>query len=329
MTAPLESSTIRWGIAGTGSIARQFVEGLDRVDDAAAVAVGSNAGRAAGFAAEHGIDAAYESYEALAEADIDVVYIASTQERHVDDVLLFVGAGVPVLCEKPFALSLADAERMIAAAREHGVFVMEALWSRFQPSYHALEEMLADGVIGEPQLVLADFGLFVPDAQAEGHRLFDPGRGGGALLDLGVYPVQLAHLVLGEPSTIASTGRLMPSGIDEHVSMVLGYDNGASALLYAGIRTRGTCAARIAGTEGVIELDPFFHATSQIRVQRGDGPWEPHTYPSASLHYPVPAVHEALRAGAIESQRMPHAETLAIMRTLDTIVSQVGIRFGA
>lgn len=322
------SDTIRWGIAGTGRIAGQFVDALANVPDAEVVAVASNAGRAARFAEERGIAGVHDSYESMAAAGgVDVVYIASTQERHVDDLLLFVGADTPVLCEKPFALCLADAERMIAAARERGVFVMEALWSRFLPSYVALGELLDDGVIGEPQLVEANFSVFVDDEHVDGHRLFDPSRGGGALLDLGVYVVQLAHLVLGVPDTVASAGRLMDNGLDEHVSMVLGYDSGASALLHTGVRTRGTCAARITGTEGIIELAPFFHATSEIRVQRGDGPWEAHKYPSASLHYQVPAVHEALRAGSIEAPGLPHAETLAIMATLDTVLNQVGVRY--
>lgn len=319
---------IRWGICGTGSIAGSFVKSLAAVDDAHVVAVASHdADRGRAFAEAHGIERAHVGYEALATDDeVDVVYVASTQERHVDDTLLFLEGGRHVLCEKPFALSVADAERMVAAATDAQRFLMEALWSRFQPSYVRLAELLAEGAIGQPRRVRADFSMRVPDDGIEGHRLFDLARGGGALMDLGVYPVQLAHLVFGAPDRVEAVGWLTDGGVDEQTSVLLGWDGGASALLTAAIRTSGPLDAVIIGSEGSLALAPFMHCTNQLTLERG-GETEVMDFEGPSLHHQVPEVHRCLRAGLLESSVMPHAETLAIMRTLETALHQVGVEY--
>lgn len=321
---------IRWGICGTGVIARRFVTEIAEVASAVVVAVGSDdAARAAAFAGSFGIARSYGSHDELAaDPEVDVVYVASTQDRHLRDVLLFVGSGRHVLCEKPFALSIDDARTMCDAATAADVLLMEALWSRFLPSYVDLAQLVADGAIGVPQLVEANFAFSVPTDLRATHRLFDPARGGGALFDLGVYPVQLAHLVFGAPDTVAATARFGDRGIDEQTAVLLGWTSGGAALLHAAIATTGNCAARIVGTDGTIELRPPMHCPTELVLERG-GEREVRTYDAPSLHHQVVEVHRCLRAGERQSPLMPHAETLAIMSTLDTVRRHIGLTFDA
>lgn len=319
---------VRWGICGTGAIARQFVDGLAQVPDAELVAVASRDGeRAASFASAHDVPRAHVGTAALADdVDVDVVYVATTQDRHVDDVCTLVRGGRSVLCEKPFALSLADAQRMCAAARDEGVFLMEAMWSRFLPSYRRLAELLAQRIIGRPQLVEANFAISVPADQRRVHRLWDPHRGGGALLDLGVYPVQLAHLVLGAPDTVCATAHLSDRGIDVQTALVLGWDSGAAALVHAAIGTNGTCGARIVGTDGSIELAPFMHCTDVLTIATSAG-IEVEEFSAPSLRFQVHEVHRCLRSGHTQSPVMPHSETLAVMATLDRALRLIGVQY--
>ena len=320
--------TIRWGIAGPGDIAVGFANGLQLLDDAEIFAVGSrSADRARDFAAKYGASAAYGSYEDLAaDQRVDAVYVATPQSRHEQDTLLFLEAGKHVLCEKPFALNQAQAQRMIDAAPQRGLFLMEAMWSRFLPAYRVLADLLGEQAIGQPQLVEADFGFHRPFDPT--HRLYDPERGGGGILDLGVYPVQLASLVLGTPTSVVALGRIGETGVDEHVAAVLGHSGGELGVVKASITTNMSCTARISGTEGVIELPPFMHCPGSLTVVRGfereeiDGTWE-----GGGLQFQVEEFHRCLAAGEIESPVITHAETLSIMGTLDQIRECIGLRF--
>ncbi len=318
---------IRWGICGTGAIASEFATALTRVDDAELVAVASeDADRAAAFAGDHDVPRTHLGYDAMADdAEVDVVYVASTQERHVRDVLLLLEGGRNVLCEKPFALSVAEARTMIDMARASDLFLMEAMWSRFQPSYRKLRELVDGGAIGEPQRVEADFSFMVPDDERSDHRLFDPSRGGGALLDLGVYPVHLAHVVLGPPTAVAAQAELTERGVDAWTSLLLTHDGDASSLLSAGITVNGSLSARVAGTEGVIRLDPFMHVTTRLTLERGFEARSTFEFEDPSLHHQVPEVHRCLREGIGESSVMPHADTLAMLETLDEARRQIGL----
>ncbi len=320
--------TVRWGIAGPGAIAVGFANGLQLLNDAEIYAVGSrSADRARDFAAKYEASAAYGSYEDLAaDPDVDAVYVATPQSRHEQDTLLFLEAGKPVLCEKPFALNQAQSQRMIDSARQRGLLLMEAMWSRFLPAYRVLAELLGEQAIGQPQLVEADFGFhqpFDPD-----HRLYDPERGGGGILDLGVYPVQFASLVLGTPTSVVAQGRIGQSGVDEQVAAVLGHAGGELAVVKAAIATNLSCTARIAGTEGTIEIPAFMHCPGSLTVVRGfereeiDGSWE-----GDGLRFQVEEFHRCLAAGELESPVISHAETLSIMGTLDQIRDQIGLRF--
>ena len=319
---------IRWGICGTGSIASQFATALGNVADAELAAVASeDADRCAAFAGEHGVPVSHLGYDAMADDDeVDVVYVASTQQRHFADVMLLLEGGRNVLCEKPFALSEAQAGTMIDTARNAGLFLMEAMWSRFQPSYIRMMELIEEGAIGRPVRVEADFGSRIPEDERDDHRLFDPHRGGGALLDLGIYPVHLAHLVLGPPTSVVAAGELTDTGVDAWTNLLLTHDGGAASVLTSAITVRGSLTGRIAGTDGVITMDPFMHVTTRLTLEKG---FESETFEfdDPSLHHQVPEVHRCLRAGKSESDVMPHADTLAMLATLDEARRQIGLSF--
>jgi predicted dehydrogenase len=319
---------IQWGIAATGGIARRFATGLDETDDAQTVAVASRtAERAEEFGAEFDIPHRHASYEALAEdSDVDIVYVASPHSRHEADTLVFLEAGKHVLCEKPFALNEAQARRMVDTARERGLFVMEAIWSRFLPAYQVLGELLAEGAIGEVQSVDADFAIRFPFDPA--HRLFDLALGGGALLDLGIYPLQLASLVLGVPTDVQAVGQIGETGVDEHVAAVLSHPSGALATVRTATRVTLACTARITGTEGWIDLPAFMHCPSALSVTTVAGAEVRETpIVGEGLRYQVSEVHRCLRAGVLESPVIPHAETLSLAATMDRIRAQIGVRY--
>lgn len=323
----MASAPVRWGICGTGAIARKFVEALRRVPDARVVAVGSTSGqRAESFGGRMEIGRRHGSYEALAADDgVDVVYVASTQERHRADAIRFLESGRHVLCEKPMALSVAEADAMLDAAQRADRFLMEAMWSRFLPSYIELRRLLDGGVIGRPLLLQADFSFAVPAEERAGHRLFDPARGGGALLDLGVYPLQLSRLVFGEPDAVFATGLLTDSGVDGQTTVTLTHPAGGVSLLSTSIITPGTCTARIMGTDGAITLDAFMHATRRLTVE-GAQPEVIETEP-ASLHFQIPEVHRCIREGRSQSEVWSWADTLAQLVVTDRAREQLGLRY--
>jgi predicted dehydrogenase len=319
---------IRWGIAATGSIARAFAQGLTFVDDAELVAVASRTtARALEFADEVGVVNVHGSYRALAnDPEVDIVYVASPHARHHDDAVLFLDAGKHVLCEKPMALSAVQVRAMADAARRNGRFLMEALWSRFLPAYEVLVQVLDDGAIGQPRLVEADFGFRIPvDPE---HRLFDLAQGGGALLDLGIYPLNLAFLVLGRPVEVRAVAGLGVTGADEQTAAVLRHRDGALSTVKAAIRTNLACTARISGAEGAIDIPAFMHCpqhllvTTPTGVERIDAPMV-----GNGLHHQVHEVHRCLRAGLTESPVMPVSESLALAETMDDIRAQIGLHY--
>ncbi|MFN8028078.1 MAG: Gfo/Idh/MocA family oxidoreductase [Acidimicrobiia bacterium] len=322
------TNKIRWGIAATGGIARSFTEALGRVPDAEVVAVASRTqARASEFAAEWSIPHAHGSYDALAaDDDVDIVYVATPHSLHCEDAVRYLEAGKHVLCEKPLALSAAQVRTMADAAQRNHRFLMEALWSRFLPSYQALTQTIDDGAIGDLRLVEADFGFRAPfDPE---HRLFDPAQGGGALLDLGIYPLHIAFTLLGHPVDVQAVAELGATGVDEQVAMVLRHEHGTLSVLKAACSTSMTCTARVAGTAGHIDVPAFMHCPDHFVVntmagqQRVDAPLE-----GNGLHYQVHEVHHCLRAGLTESPVMPLSESLALATTMDQIRAQVGVRY--
>ena len=320
--------TVRWGIVATGGIARRFMAAMQMVEGGQVTAVCSRTlDRARAFAAEHGIPNAYDDLATMAgHPDIDAIYVATPHARHLRDTLTAIEAGQAVLCEKPLALSAAQSEQMIAAARAKGTFLMEAIWSRFLPSYRALAGILQDGRIGQPLLVEADFGFRRPlDPDS---RLFNLELGGGALLDVGIYPIHLCQLVLGSPDRISADAVIGETGADEQVAAVLHYGTGALGVIKAAVRVNMSCRARIAGTEGSISIPPAMHYPDHFVVTTAAGSERIETpFEGDGLRFEIDEVQSCLQAGRTQSEILPLDGSLSIARTMDAIRDQIGLTY--
>ncbi len=320
---------IRWGVIGPGGIATRFARAMTLVDDGAIVAVSSRSlDRANAFADEWNVLRRYDDDQALADdPEVDAVYIATPHSRHEGDTIRCLRAGKAVLCEKPFALNAAQSQRMVDAARGSGRFLMEAIWSRFLPSYRALVDVLDDGRIGTPLQVDADFGFRTPVDPS--HRLFDPHQGGGALLDLGIYPLQLCTLVLGPVVHAVAEGRLGETGVDEQIAAVLRHQDGGIGTIRAAISVPLACTARISGTDGWIDLPPFMHCPTSLTVHRVGAAPELIDAPfgGEGLEHEIREVHRCLAEGRTESATMPLSETVRLATVMDDLRGQIGLRY--
>jgi predicted dehydrogenase len=318
---------VRWGVVGPGGIATRFGEAMELVDGGSITAVASRSReRADAYADRFGVPTRYDDYAALAaDPDVDVVYVATPHPRHEADTLMFVAAGKHVLCEKPMALNAAQTRRMVEAARARGVFLMEAVWSRFLPAYRALVDVLADGRIGEPLVVDADFGFRRPVEPS--HRLFDLVLGGGATLDLAIYPLQLSSLVFGAPpDRVVADGVLGETGVDERIAAVLHHPGGGLGVIRAAIRVDLPCRARVSGSAGWIDVPPFMHFPHGLDVHTADGVERIEAaFEGDGLRFQVDEVHACLAGGHTESPTMPLDESIALAGTLDAIRAQVGV----
>ena len=321
-------STVRWGILGPGRIARKFALALEEVEGAHLVAVASRSReRAEAFAREHAVPAAHGSYEALAsDGNVDAVYVATPHPFHEPHTVLCLRGGKHVLCEKPFALNAVQAERMIQVARETDRLLMEAMWTRFLPAIARVRELVRDGAIGELRLLTADFGFRAPFDP--GSRLFDPNLGGGALLDLGVYPLSLASMLLGDPLAIETMAHLGTTGVDEEEVLLLRHERDGLAVLVASSRLETPCEAHLRGTGGAIHIPSRWHAATRFTLTTGDTPETVELPPrGGGFCHQVEAFHELIHGGHRDSPVMPLAESLAIMRSMDTIRSRWGLRY--
>ena len=322
--------SIRWGILSTGAIARSFVKGLNAVPDAEPVAVGSRTQQAAdAFGDEFGISRRHPSYEALAnDPDLDVIYVATPHSLHRDNSILCLRAGKPVLCEKPFAINRPEAAEIVAAAREEGLFLMEAMWTRFLPIMYQVRQWLGDGAIGEVRMVSADFG-FGSSPGTTKSRLYDPALGGGALMDVGIYSLSFASMVYRRaPSRVMSMGHIGELEVDEQAGMMLGYDAGAMAMLFTSIQCGTSHWAHIMGTKGIIRIHPpYWRGTTATLVRDGKEEVVERTFDGNGYNCQAQAVGRYLREGKLESEEIPLDETVDIMRTMDTIRDQIGLKF--
>jgi dihydrodiol dehydrogenase / D-xylose 1-dehydrogenase (NADP) len=318
--------TFEWGILGPGNIARRFATDLKNLPEAKLAAVGSRSvERASAFAAEFGADRAYGSYEELAaDPDVDAIYVATPHPFHREHTLLCLEHGKAVLCEKPMGINERQVRDMVDCARAQDVFLMEAMWTRFLPVIVRVREWLQDGAIGDVRMLSADFG-FRTGWNPQG-RLLNLDLAGGALLDVGVYVVALAAMVLGDsPVEVQASAHIGETGVDEQTAVLLRYADGALAVLSCAVRTRTPQEARIQGTEGSIYIPDFWHATSAV-LQVGDA--EPVAFEGpVGYHYEAAEVMSCLASGDTESATMPLDESIAVARMLEEARSIVGLSY--
>lgn len=321
-------STFRWGIIGTGGIAQTFAEDLKRLDGHVVAAVGSRTLTSAqNFAKQFSDAVAYGSYEELVAADVDAVYIATPHPMHYENTLLAMRAGKPVLCEKAFTVNAKEARALVAFAQEQNIPLMEAMWSRFLPHMQLVKEIVSSGVLGEITNIVADHGQFIPYERAA--RLWEPELGGGALLDLGIYPLTLAHLILGSPISIHAEATLTEKKVDLNTSMMLRYASGAHALLSCTMASRGSVSAMIVGDRARIEIDGSFYAPTSFRVITRDGEVTeyPNKYEGHGLREEAAEFARVVRSGEIESPLMPHSTSIELMEMMDSIRAQIGVKY--
>ena len=331
------TSKIRWGILATGAIAADFTRDLQLLAqdgrsglDAEVVAVGSRTvGSARSFADRFSIPRAYGSWaELAADPGVDVVYVATPHHAHREAAALCLAAGRAVLCEKPLTLDAAGARALAALASARGALLMEGMWMRYSPAIRRISELLAEGAIGEVASLHADFGL--PGPYPPSHRLRDPGLGGGALLDLGVYPVTLAQLLLGRPDSVQAWARLTPEGVDAQTGLLLGYERGAVAVLSCGITAGTPCRAVVSGSLGRIELPPIHQRPDRFTLHRQGREPELFRMPpvgGVGFLHEIREAGRCLRAGETESPLAPWAATVEVLELLDAARAQVGVRY--
>ncbi len=317
------SDVVRWGVLGTGSIARTFTRDLALARAGQVVAVGSRTlAGAAAFAHEFNVSRAYGSYEALVgDPDVDVVYVATPHPFHHDNARLALTANKHVLVEKPFTVTAAQARDLVERARASDLFLMEAMWTRFLPHVVAIRDILARGDLGTIVAVEADHGQWFEDDPTS--RLFAPELGGGALLDLGVYPVSFASMVLGTPSRVSALVTPASTGVDAQTSMLFGYDGGAQAILTCTSRARSATRASIVGTDARLDVEGDFYAPSSFDVVTRHGVRTRHDFVTRGrgLHYEAAEVTRCVLDGRRESAAMPLDESVAIVATLERVLA--------
>jgi predicted dehydrogenase len=330
----MHHDTIGWGLLGTGAICKAMADALAHVPGARLAAVGSRGlDRARAFAATHAAAhpgvRTHGSYQALVEDPaVQVVYVGTPHPDHAGSALLALQAGKAVLCEKPFTLHAREAEAVVALARSSGLFLMEAMWTRFVPAVGEAARLVREGAIGEPLSVQADFG-FDASAFPSDHRALDPRLGGGALLDVGIYPLSLASFLMGPIAGVQAHAQLGPTGVDVHTAFAVRHERGGISQGLGSLRCDTPLRAQVLGSAGRIELHaPFFHAERFLLVRKGQAPQEhhlPHT--GNGYAHQIEEVQRCLRAGLSESPVMPLDETLALMGWMDAMRAQIGLRY--
>jgi predicted dehydrogenase len=323
--------SVRWGILGTGKIARAFAAGLRDAPGAILQAVASrSSGSADAFGREFDIERRHASYQALADdPQIDVVYIATPHSMHAENAIMCLEAGKHVLCEKPFTMNRREAEQVIALARRNSRFLLEAMWSRFLPGIAEARRIVAGGEIGKVRQVQSDFS-FVGDFGPE-HRLYNPGLGGGALLDIGIYPLSISTFFLGPVDAVQSIADIGATGVDEQTAFSMRHRGGGLSSCVCSTRVAGPVEMTISGELGYLRLHTGFHLGASLTITLADGSTRSQQCPFIGNAYAHEAIEvmRCLRAGLIESPFMTHDETLAQMAVLDTIRAQIGVAYPA
>lgn len=329
---PMDAPPLRWGLLGAGGIAATFADALHTGTRQQLHAVGSrDLGRAREFAQSNGVDVAHGSYEELvADPDVDVVYVASPHSEHHEHATLALEAGKPVLVEKAFTRDARQAQEVVDLAQQRGLFCMEAMWTRFLPSTDVVRRAIEDGVLGQVHTLIADHGqALFPDGP---RRMSDPALAGGALLDLGIYPVSFAWGLLGPFERIRATGVLTDAGVDSQDVIGLARDDGdVTASLSCTMVAKTPTTATVCGTRGRVELDGDFYSPTRVRLfgPEDDAPVDafggPEDRPHRGMRFEAAEVARRISAGETSSPLMPPAETVTIMAALDEIRRQVGV----
>ncbi len=330
----MSTRIFHWGIIGPGRIARKFADDLRTLPNARLHAVAStSAERARAFADAYGAPHAFGQYADLLDCPgLDVVYIATPHALHAEHALLCLERGLPVLCEKPFAMNLAEARRMVAAAHRHRVFLMEALWTRFIPSMDLALTLIAEGEIGEVHTVKSDFGFKMPfDPHS---RLYNKALGGGSLLDIGIYPALLNLLVFGKPAPedVLAAAAFTATDVDESCAFTFQYPGNRLALAHSTLAANTPVEANLYGTEGTIYLHPRWHHSQRLTISRYAGREEEKRIvdlPYTGWGYAFEATHvmECLEKEMLESDRLPLDFTLDLVETLDIIREKIGLEY--
>ena len=321
------STDFRWGILASGGIAQAFARDLSYFNNHIVAAVGSRSQESAdAFAAEFPGCLAYGSYEDLVnDPSLDAIYVATPHPYHVSNTVLALNAGKPVLCEKPFTINAKEAREMKTAADANGVALMEAMWARFLPHMRKVREIVASGVLGDIWAVEADHGQRLSDYANPRH--WEPSLGGGALLDLGIYPISFAHMVLGKPDSITSSATFTDKGVDASSTAVFNYQSGAQAILTSNMMVSTPCRATICGTLGKIEIDRTFYNPASMRVIMHDGTTTeyPNDYKGHGLREQAKEFERVVRSGEMSSPILTPDESIEIMGSLDEIRRQIGL----
>lgn len=321
-------SDFSWGILGPGGIARAFAKDLTLLEGHTIGAVGSRSiDNAKGFAKDFG-GTAYGSYEELVkDPTIDAIYVATPHPAHHDNVILALNAGKPVLCEKPFAVNASEAQAMVDAATKNNVALMEAMWARFLPHYSKVREIIASGVLGPIHSIHADHGQRLADQNIP--RLVEPDLAGGALLDLGIYPISFAHMILGNPASITSSAIMTNKGVDAQTSMIFTYQGGAQSVLTTTMIEQTPCRAVVAGLHGWLEIDRTFYNPASMRVVLNDGTVTqyPNSYTGHGLREQAESFKQLVQSGKVQSEILSWQDTIDIMKTMDAVREQIGLKY--
>ena len=320
---------IRWGILATGYIAELFVKDLILAGHSV-VAVGSRAQASADrFALDFGIATAHASYEALvADPEVDIIYIATPHPKHVSAAKLALNAGKHILVEKPFTLNAGEAAEIVDLARAKGLVVLEAMWTRFLPHMRRIREIIANGTIGEVRSITADHRQKLPDDPK--HRLNALELGGGALLDLGIYPISFAWDILGRPASIKATATFRDTGVDAQVATLFHYASGAIVTTISSSDSAGSNRASVVGTKGRIEIDWVWYTPTTFRVydnennvlETFDGSVE-----GRGMQFQAEEAERLIAGGMIAGEIMPPSQSVEIMATLDEVRRQIGLQY--
>lgn len=312
--------SIKWGILGTGGIAHEFAQDVTNFTEMTIAAVGS---RTLKKAEQFEIaDHAFGSYEDLVNSDVDAIYVATPHQAHCENTLLALNAGKPVLCEKPFAVNAQQAKEMADTANKNNLLLMEAMWTRYLPHIQKVRELISE--LGEIYSISAEHG------QALTHipRLTDPNYAGGALLDLGIYPISFIYMVLGKPTRITARGEIV-DGVDYQTSAIFEYQSGAHATFTTNLKVKGPTTATIAGSKARLELETSFYRPTNMRLIYNDGNVKefPNAYRGHGLREQAIYFEKMLISGKRESAILPINETISIMETMDEIRAQIGLRY--